>query len=276
MNRSPIKYVFFDLDGTLLDDQKNISLRTIGLIKEFREQYGVKFGLASGRALTSLLPLIDKFQMGEIIDAIVANNGVELFIPKQNLLIEMPKVSATSIQEIVDYYRKYPFINVAFHNPHKLYAVQRNERVEYILRINGISKCLSPLTDKNFIDTPRVMLLLSSYDDAKIANLLDGVKFKGLKGYLSDRESYEYMVDGVSKDLGIQSFVSMYKDSLENVMVFGDNDNDVEMIKNCGIGVAMKNGSNSSKKNADMITEDDNNLEGVYKFMDLHREYFIK
>ena len=46
-------------------------------------------------------------------------------------------------------------------------------------------------------------------------------------------------------------------------MAFGDGDNDIDMIKHAGIGVAMGNAIETLKKNADYIT-DDVNEDGLY------------
>lgn len=47
------------------------------------------------------------------------------------------------------------------------------------------------------------------------------------------------------------------------IIAIGDDNNDIEMIKNSGCGIAMKNGSQYVKKVADIISEKDNNQSGV-------------
>jgi hydroxymethylpyrimidine pyrophosphatase-like HAD family hydrolase len=54
---------------------------------------------------------------------------------------------------------------------------------------------------------------------------------------------------------------------MKNTMSFGDGDNDNQMLKEAGIGVAMLNASDNVKKYADQITEHDNNDAGVGRFL---------
>lgn len=50
-------------------------------------------------------------------------------------------------------------------------------------------------------------------------------------------------------------------------MAFGDGLNDVDMIKSCGIGVALNNALPVVKENADFITTYDHNHDGVIEFL---------
>jgi len=57
----------------------------------------------------------------------------------------------------------------------------------------------------------------------------------------------------------------------DEIISIGDDNNDVELIKNSGLGIAMKNGTEEVKKSADKITNFDNNSDGVIKEL---RNYF--
>ena len=50
----------------------------------------------------------------------------------------------------------------------------------------------------------------------------------------------------------------------ENVVAIGDGDNDIDMIKYVGCGIAMSNSPEIVKENADIVTEYSNNEDGVY------------
>lgn len=56
------------------------------------------------------------------------------------------------------------------------------------------------------------------------------------------------------------------KISNKDIVAFGDSYNDIELIKNCGVGIAMKNAVTELQKEADFITEDTNEEDGVYRF----------
>jgi len=75
--------------------------------------------------------------------------------------------------------------------------------------------------------------------------------------------SIDIMSNNVNKSLGLQHLSEGLKLSLENVMSFGDNTNDLEMLEESGISYAMKNAKPSVLKAADHITKDDNDHDGV-------------
>ena len=59
---------------------------------------------------------------------------------------------------------------------------------------------------------------------------------------------------------------------MREVVAFGDGDNDLSMIKDAGLGVAMKNAMKDVKNVADMMTEEEANDDGVAKFIE---KYFF-
>ncbi len=77
---------------------------------------------------------------------------------------------------------------------------------------------------------------------------------------------YEYMDPRISKPLGIQIAIEPFGMTLEDACVFGDADNDHDMVLQAGCGVAMANGSELTKSVADYITLD-NDHDGIAEFI---------
>ena len=73
------------------------------------------------------------------------------------------------------------------------------------------------------------------------------------------------------KDVGkleaIQFICRKKNTSIDCVMAFGDNGNDVNLLASCGYGVAMRNGSAQAKKAAKYISDYTNNEQGVLRFI---------
>ena len=76
---------------------------------------------------------------------------------------------------------------------------------------------------------------------------------------------YEYMNPHVSKSNGLKDALALHDISMSQCMAFGDEDNDIDMLEEAGIGVVMENGSKHAKDVADYITKDrDSNGIGLF------------
>ena len=87
---------------------------------------------------------------------------------------------------------------------------------------------------------------------------------------LSKPDSLEINALGVSKSTGVQEVAKLLKLTIKDFICMGDGDNDAEMLRNCGLGVAMENASALAKSSAKQITLS-NNKDGVALFL---KEYF--
>ena len=76
--------------------------------------------------------------------------------------------------------------------------------------------------------------------------------------------SVDIIPKGGSKIEGIKEALKFYDIKLEEAIAFGDSWNDLEMLEGIGIGVAMGNGNEDIKGQADYVT-DTNDLDGIYK-----------
>ena len=83
----------------------------------------------------------------------------------------------------------------------------------------------------------------------------------------------EILFKNVTKYEAIQKLSAFLEINKEEIMAVGDNINDIEMIKNAGIGVAVGNSYDEVKKVASYVTEknvtDGGFAEAVYKFIEL-------
>ena len=77
----------------------------------------------------------------------------------------------------------------------------------------------------------------------------------------------EIAQNGVEKYKGIVEVAKLEGILNENIIAFGDGLNDVDMLKKCGVGVAMKNALPEVKEQADYITSRTNNENGVVEFL---------
>lgn len=80
----------------------------------------------------------------------------------------------------------------------------------------------------------------------------------------------EVVAAGVQKAMGLERIASYYNIAREDIIAFGDQENDFEMIQYAGHGVVMSNGSERLKSISDDITHKTNHEDGLAKYLDIY------
>ena len=83
----------------------------------------------------------------------------------------------------------------------------------------------------------------------------------------SDRKWIETIKKGCTKYKAIEELASYLNIDNDEIISFGDGLNDIEMLKKCGIGVALNNALPEVKESANFITSCDRNHDGVIEFL---------
>ncbi len=255
--------IFFDLDGTLLNSKKEITDICIRYLYHLKIKYDFHFGIASGRNISSIIPIIVKYQLQDLFDVVVANNGADLFLLNEGLTVEVSKICGEKVKEILEKFSSVKGVTVFFHNPKYLFSTKITDEIIDIQKKNYEKEILNPCIYKNYELPSRVVL---QADNLKILQKIKNTKISDLKRYHSEPLIYEYVSPDVSKSNGILKYLERYKKNLDDVLVFGDGDNDIEMLKDCKYGIAMKNGTNAALQIADEVTEYTNDQEGIVRF----------
>lgn len=97
-------------------------------------------------------------------------------------------------------------------------------------------------------------------------------KVQGIKITSSWPNNIEVMNEGVDKGNAVKILAEKMNIDREDIIAFGDNYNDIEMIKFAGLGVAMGNAEEFIKQEADYVTDtnqDSGVAKAIYKFLEL-------
>jgi 5-amino-6-(5-phospho-D-ribitylamino)uracil phosphatase len=238
-NHAPeINLIALDMDGTLLNGKDEVSEENRKAIKEAKDQ-GIEVVLSTGR---SRLTSWEHAESLELNSYLINVNGSEIWGPNGEL-IERILIDADMVQWMWNLAQTYKT---------KYYATScekywRNEMSEKISDYEWL---------KFGFDT----------EDATIREtILKDLKAKGnLEISNSSLTNIEVNAIGINKAKGIQKVCGLLGISMENVMAIGDSLNDLSMIKECGLGVAMGNAQDIVKEVADDVT-DSNINDGVAK-----------
>lgn len=271
-----IQFIFVDLDGTFLNSDKQVTVESLKTIQKIKKEYSVQFGIASGRALTSLIPMLKEQNLENIVDVIVANNGAEILDVHTKNTKYLPFVEPSVLNDVLTTFQHWPKMTVCFHNPNIFYATRKTDRILHIQKMNHEDHLLDPLKNQSFGASARIMLILDSPVYETYIEKIRNVRFPNLKGYRSEKDIYEFMHRETSKEKGIEAYVKQWGCSLEDVMSFGDSENDKEMIRECGWGVAMKNAKRSIQNIANDQTAFTNDENGVVEYLLQHTDMFLE
>lgn len=268
-----VKIVVFDLDGTLYDSHKHIDKDTVYKIIEL-EQKGIVVGIVTGRFYEELDEVIEKIKLREYNGFVASSNGLEIHDFLDGKIKCFTRLSKDEVKELVEEAKKH----------HMISYVWQNGRYSMfdISFMNGLKKLASAIPfDEHYIKALRetefeksISLEVPLYDKVCFAGL-PILKLK--KSILKQHPEYRFYDVGrlgtelCKKDVGkleaIQFICRKKNTSIDCVMAFGDNGNDVNLLASCGYGVAMRNGSARAKKAAKYISDYTNNEQGVLRFI---------
>lgn len=268
-----VKIVVFDLDGTLYDSHKHIDKDTVHKIIEL-EQKGIVVGIVTGRFYEELDEVIEKLKLREHNGFVASSNGLEIHDFLDGKIKCFTRLSKDEVKELIEKAKKH----------HMISYVWQNGRYSMfdISFMNGLKKLASVIP----FNVHYIRALRETEFEKSISlevPLYDKVCFAGLpilklkKSILKQHPEYRFYDVGrlgtelCKKDVGkleaIQFICRKKNTSIDCVMAFGDNGNDVDLLASCGYGVAMKNGSAQAKKAAKYISDYTNNEQGVLRFI---------
>ena len=260
-----IKAVFSDLDGTLLNENGTISEETKKMIEKLKKA-GIKFFIATGRSFLAMKRFYDHL---ELDTEIINYNGAVIHDSEGKKIFELT-LDDSIARELIDYGRK-----------NNLYYHGFSNEKWYLEDYNNTAKAYgakSQLQENviNFDDMPKLdfnkMMFINDVDTTKIVDsyVVEKYKNKIYKG-LSSPTFLEIMNPDVSKGNGIKFLLEKYGFHPDEVIAFGDAENDLEMLFSVKYGVAMENANDDVKSKADYIAKK-NSENGVALFL----EEFLK
>lgn len=266
-----IKLVISDLDGTLLNEDKKVTKENIAAIKTLRDK-GIKFGIATGRnyeVINKLLPLLG---IDDLVDVKVCLNGNVVEINEKKKVF----YKLTNEELTYAYINSKQFNDISFvvgDGEKKVFHVNKiNKQVEELSKYNYWPIVIEDMDNWIKDKTPLECMYVGNNDYLnKIYDEVKKLEKDNLHFAKTGIRTFEIFNKNVSKSNGLMSICKELNIDLSNVLSLGDSENDLDMIINCGVGVAMLNAMDNIKEKADYITKFDNNNSGVAKFL---TEYF--
>ena len=258
-----IKLLGIDLDGTLLDSAKNISTLNKEAIKA-ASNLGVKVVIATGRPLKGVLKILEELNLNNKSDFVIVYNGGKILNTGTNELIFSSTITGSQVKHVFSEALRLDSYIHAFRKNEEFVNYKANIYSDVEIDINGLSDLIidfNEISDSDeFIKT---MIVDDEIKINKIEKEIDKSLRESMTVVRSSNIFLEFLNPDVEKGLALLKLAAYLGIKPEETMAIGDAGNDLSMIKDAFIGVAMSNGSSICKENADYITKADNNNSGV-------------
>lgn len=253
--------IAFDMDGTLLNDKKNISFLTRRYLRKLTKQ-GHKIVLASGRPSRAMNRYYEELGL---TTPMICYNGAYLFSPKdpnfKPIEFEFPK---EVIVEVIDKIR--PHIkNVMCEDEENIWVDKKDDYLDKFFWYENMNIIYGDLVD-TLHKNPMTCIVQTPFeyrDTGEIEKIMEAYPNLSAR-FWTGSPYFELYYKGTSKGASLRKVSEYYKIPKERVIVFGDAENDREMLEFAGIPVAMKNGKISLQDVAKHVTVKDNNHNGIY------------
>ena len=263
-----IKMIVTDLDNTLLRTDKTISDYTVNILNKCR-QNNIKIAFATARPKRTVLNFYEFEKI--LADAVIIHNGAVIYDDGKQIFHcgISPDVTKNILYKIS---RDFPEATLSVEIDDVFYA---NFEIspEWRKYTNAIFTDFSDFNKMSAVlpDKPAEKIIVGMAS----VNMLSASEIKCFEKYLPDNLYMEITSDKVimimnhkaRKSNAVKTLADYYGYGISEIIAFGDDYNDVEMLKKCGTGVAVSNAIGEAKAAADYICGS-NDDDGVAKWID--------
>lgn len=258
------KIFFTDLDGTLLNDQKEITPGNQRAIDQALRE-GHKIVITTGRPLTSALIQAERLGLMRKDCYVIAFNGGEIYDCCSGEIIYRKTIPLPLVEKLFEMAHGLGIYIQTFSDTEVYAQEDRPELREYAARtlqdfriVPSVSEALEKEPCKLLAIENESRELLERFR-LRILLTYEGV----LDCYFSNNAYLEIVPDQVSKGRAVRWLCSYLSIPLEKSVSAGDAPNDIDMIEAAHVGVAMRNAYPGVAAHADYVTSEDNNHDGA-------------
>ena len=249
------KLLVLDVDGTLLNDEREISKRTLAALLKV-QQMGVRIVLASGRPTYGLMPLAKTLELGNYGGFVLSYNGCQIIKAQNGEILFERRINPEMLPYLEKKARKNGFAIFTYHDDTLITDSPDNEYIKNEALLNNL-KIIREDEFSIAIDfAPCKCMLVSDKEKALIG--LEQHWEKRLAGTLDAFRSEPYFLEvvpcGVNKANTLGALLEHLGVTREEVIAVGDGVCDVTMLQLAGMGVAMGHSQDSVKVCADYVT----------------------
>lgn len=267
-----IKLVASDLDGTLLNKNKEITPRLFAALKKL-DELGIYFVPSTGRPFGTVPQAIKELPF---LKYVITSNGATIYDAVEQKNIIENYLTPEAVDAVIEIARELPVITEYFIEG-KAYIAKKvyDDLSPFNLtesHVTYIKNSRTPVEDfwnemkRNNTVLENINLVFADMELRK--ETWNRLKALGLASVTAaTTKNIEITSLYATKAKALEKLCEVLGFTRENVLAMGDGDNDMPMIQFAGIGVAMENGEEHIKQAADIIADDCNDF-GAAKILE--------
>lgn len=247
------KLIALDIDGTLLNSQKEPLESTMKALQALRNA-GHLVILATGRSRLLANEVIHKLGCANYILC----NGSAAFLGQNQVYKKL--LDRQQIAEIMDFANE-KMVDIAWFG---LDSTARISDYNFPLLADAMKSFGGPIPslDQNYADRHEIYQGCVFYDASMDAEFQD--RFSEFRLVRWHKNSVDIVPKNGSKAETIAALATKVGIREKNIITFGDGNNDIEMLRLAGTGIAMGNAAKNVQAAADIVT-DTNDQDGIWK-----------
>ena len=266
-----IKIVATDMDGTLLDPRGQLDLPRLEKILDKLDQRGVRFVIATGNEVHRMRQLLG--HLAERVVLVVAN-GARIF--ENNELLQAQTWDDAMVDRALAHFKgrecQDQFVVTAMNGGFVKKGTVFTE-LDKFMTPEMIEKLYQRM---NFVDEfdsnlfGGVLKMSMVVGEERLDSVLQEINdlFDGhVRAVSSGYGCIDILQDGIHKAWGLVELLKRWNLKPEQIMAFGDSENDIEMLELAGISFAMENAEEAVKRVATKVAPA-NSQAGVYKVLE--------
>ena len=266
-----IKLIATDMDGTLLDPKGQLDLPRLEKLLDQLEERGIRFVIATGNEIHRVKQLLG--HLTERVVLIVAN-GARIF--EGNQLLQAQTWDDDMVNRALEFFKgrecQDQFVvtsmNGGFVKEGTVFTQLENfmtpEMIElFYQRMNFVEELESHL----FGGVLKMSLVVGEERSDSVLEEINQLFNGSVQAVSSGYGCIDILQAGIHKAWGLQELLKRWDIKAEEIMAFGDSENDVEMLQLAGIAYAMENADDKAKAAATDFAPS-NSQAGVYQVLE--------
>lgn len=265
------KLIACDLDETLLDDHKTVSLTNQQAINKATSM-GIKFVPTTGRGFTSVQKTLQEIGLvNQPNQYVISFNGGIVTENAGNKILACEGISFEQANTVFNIGLQHDvFMHIYSVENNYMYNFPNSEKQYLRGRIDNYGELQEPSLD-SLKNEHLVKIIFGSLDFSLLQRIEreipDAIKSQYAISFSSNRY-LEFNQKGVTKGEGIALLTQKLGITLSETIAIGDNNNDLPMLRKAGFAVAVQNATDEVKREADYICQATNNESAIAEVID--------